>query len=283
MKNFFKSLGKAILYLLAYLGIQLIVSSIAGIVFVILALLSGDMEMTTLENDILSYTTVILLISNGLTLLFIWLFFKIREKSIVKEIGLRKCNWKLVLAAVVFGIGFTFGLSGLMEMIPFPDSLVESFTSSHDTLSTGNPIIGFVSVAIFAPVVEEVFFRGLIYTRLKQGMPKVVAAVISALMFGVMHGEVIWILYAFVVGLMLVWVFEKTNSLLACIMVHAANNGLTQLTENAPELPDGLSLAITVVSVIAVIVALVYLIKSGCVKDKEQSELENVNLEELQM
>lgn len=262
MKNFFKSLGKALLYLLAYLGIQLIVSMVAGIVFAITALLSGDMEAATLENEILSYTTIILLISNALALLFIWLFFKIRKKNIVKEIGLRKCNWKMMLAAVVFGVGFTFGMSWLMEMIPFPDSLVESFTSSHDTLSTGNPIIGFISVAIFAPVVEEVFCRGLIYTRLKQGMPKVVAAVISALMFGVMHGEIIWILYAFVVGLMLVWVFEKTNSLLACILVHAANNGLSQLTENALELPDGLSLAITVVSVIAVVVAVVHLVKS---------------------
>ena len=272
MKNFFKSVGKAILYLLAYFGIQLIVSLVAGVVFAIIALLSGDMETATLENDILSYTTIILLISNALTLLFIWLFFKIREKSIVNEIGLRKCNWKLALAAVVFGVGFTFGLSWTMEIIPFPESMVESFTSSHDTLSTGNPIIGFISVAIFAPLVEEVFFRGLIYTRLKQGMPKVVAAVISALMFGVMHGEVIWILYAFVVGLMLVWVFEKTNSLLACILVHAANNGLSQLTENAPELPDGLSLAITVVSVIAVVVAVVYLVKGSCVKEAEGKE-----------
>lgn len=270
MKNFLKSVGKALLYLLAYLGIQFIVSMVAAVVFVIFALLSGDVEMATLENDILGYTTILLLISNALTLLFIWLFFRIREKSIVKEIELRKCNWKLVLATVIFGVGFTFGMSWTVEIIPFPENLVESFTSSHNSLSAGNPIIDFISVAIFAPLVEEVFFRGLIYTRLKQGMPKVVAAVISALVFGVMHGEVIWMLYAFVVGLMLVWVFERTNSLLACIMVHAANNGLAQLTENAPELPDGLALVIMVASVAAVVVSAVYLIKNSCSKEIEQ-------------
>ena len=64
MKNFLKSVGKALLYLLAYLGIQFIVSMVAAVLFVIFALLSGDVEMATLENDILRYTTILLLISD---------------------------------------------------------------------------------------------------------------------------------------------------------------------------------------------------------------------------
>lgn len=91
-------------------------------------------------------------------------------------------------------------------------------------------------------------------------MPTVIAAIFSAVIFGIMHGEIIWMLYTFAVGLMLVWVFEKTKSLLACIVVHAANNGLSQLTENIPENSVAMEYVILIVSLVILVVAVTLLI-----------------------
>ena len=262
MKKFFKAIGKAILYLLFYFGIQTVVSFVFAIVATVLMMLSGDTELATLESDLLNYTTVILLISNVLSLVLVWLFFVIRKKRFTSEIQLHKCKAKQLLPVAVLGLGFAFGLNWMVEIIPFPESMMESFMTSHDTLSVGNPIINFISVAILTPIVEEVFFRGLIYTRLKSGMPTVIAAILSAALFGLMHGEIVWMIFAFGVGLVLVWVFERTQSLWGCIVVHAVNNGLSQLAESEINLPIGVEWILGVISVVLFVASAVYVIKS---------------------
>lgn len=263
MKKFLKSIGRAILYLLFYFGIQFIVSFAFGIVATVCMMLGGNNDLTSLESDLMGYTTIIALISNALSLFIIWLIFKVRKKRLLAEVQLHKCNIKHLLAVALLGLGFSNVLSWVIAIIPFPESLVESFTTSHDALSIGNPIINFISVVVLTPIVEEVFFRGLIYTRLKSGMPTVIAAIFSAVIFGVMHGEIIWMLYTFAVGLMLVWVFEKTKSLLACIVVHAANNGLSQLTENMPENSVAMEYIILIVSLIILVASTLYMVKTS--------------------
>lgn len=259
MKSFFKALGKAILYLLLYFGIQLMMSFVAGIVIVIYMMLSGNQDMLSLESDLMGYTTVVLLISNAISLIFIWLFFKVRKKRFTTELQLYKCSVKQMVTVALFGFGYSIVSSWILGMIPFPESMIESFEISHDALSLGNPFVNFMSVAILGPVVEEVFFRGLIYTRLKTGMPTVVAGILSAIIFGVMHGEIIWMLHAFVVGLVFVWVFEKTKSLLPCIVIHVVNNSISQLTENIPEISataGWLILAISTVLLVGSVICL---------------------------
>lgn len=259
MKRFFKALGKAILYLLIYFGIQLVVSFAAVIVMVVHSMSSGNQDMLSVESDLMAYSTVIILISNSISLICVWVLFKLRKKSLTTEIQLYKCSIKKVLIVTLFGCGYSFVSSWALGMIPFPESMMESFKMSHDTLSLGNPIVNFISVGILGPIVEEVFFRGLIYTRLKEGMSTIVAAILSAIMFGVMHGEIIWMLHAFVVGLVFVWVFEKTKSLLPCIVIHVVNNSISQLTENMPETSaavEWLILAISIVLVVSSVICL---------------------------
>ena len=206
----------------------------------------------------MAYSTVIILISNSISLICIWLFFKLRKKPLTTEIQLYKCSIKKVLIVSLFGCSYCFISSLVLGMLPFPESMMESFQMSHDTLSLGNPFVNFISVAILGPVVEEVFFKGLIYTRLKEGMPTIVAAILSAIMFGVMHGEIIWILHAFIVGLVFVWIFEKTKSLWPCIVIHIVNNSISQLTENMPEASATVEWLILAISIVLMVGSVIY-------------------------
>lgn len=265
MKKFFKAIGKAALYLLSFLGIQMVVSFVSGIILSVRLMLENGVDavneaqyIESFTAKLTEYTTFITLISNILALAIIWLFFKIRKKKLSGEIQLNKCPVKSVLAAGLFGIGFGVVLGALISIIPFSESMQNSFTDSYSALSAGNAVISIISVAILAPIVEELFFRGLIYTRLKSGMNKIAAAVISSLLFGVMHGEIIWMLIGFMSGLALVWIFEKTRSLLGCITVHIANNTLSQLTAGIGEIPDWASYTLLGIAVILLIGTIIY-------------------------
>lgn len=47
-------------------------------------------------------------ISNVLSLLIVWLVFKVRKKRLLAEVQLHKCNIKHLLAVALLGLGFSF-------------------------------------------------------------------------------------------------------------------------------------------------------------------------------
>ena len=80
-----------------------------------------------------------------------------------------------------------------------------------------------------APVVEELVFRGVAYTSLRNVMPRWLAAVLVSAAFGLMHGAVIWFCYTFVLSFAMIFVYEKVKSLWAPIALHMAFNLLGQM------------------------------------------------------
>lgn len=266
MKQFFKSFGKAILYFLAYLLIQSIIGAICGVVMVFSIVLEhgesiaydANQFMELVMSRINTQTTLILLISNALTLLLIWLFFVARKKKLFREIQLNPCTSGNLVATFFFAIGYVFVSGFLMGLIPFPEHLEESFAASEAPLFAGSLWINFLAIVIIGPITEEVLFRGLIYTRLKAGMPTIVAAVLSALIFGLAHGEVIWVIDAAIAGLMFVWLFEITHSLYAPIVMHMTNNAISLLT-NTLDIPDWVDIGITSVSAVILVCSVLYL------------------------
>ena len=116
-----------------------------------------------------------------------------------------------------------FGMS-LME-------LMESASGDMDTLGM------FLYVGFGAPIVEEIIFRGLVL-RSVEPYGKKFAIFASALLFGLYHGNIIQIPFAFGVGLVLGYVTVEYNMIWAMIL-HMFNNlilsdTLVRLTEHLP-------------------------------------------------
>ena len=89
-----------------------------------------------------------------------------------------------------------------------------------------HPIFQILSIVIFAPFAEELLFRGALYPSLKNaGYPRF-ALVTSALLFAAVHAKWELMLPLFMLGLSLVWVYEKTRSILAPIVMHASFNAV---------------------------------------------------------
>lgn len=82
-----------------------------------------------------------------------------------------------------------------------------------------------IMVAVFAPLLEEILFRGIILkAMLNKAIDPKKAIFFSALIFGAIHGYPWQFLGAFLLGLVLGLVYWKTKSLLMPILLHSFNN-----------------------------------------------------------
>lgn len=108
-----------------------------------------------------------------------------------------------------------------------PKSWINTYSGTEEVLTSGSIYIKVASAVIVAPVIEELVFRGLIYKRIKRVSNATIACVLSALMFGVFHFNVIQGIYATILGLGLAFVMEKYDSIIAPIFLHMTANSVS--------------------------------------------------------
>jgi membrane protease YdiL (CAAX protease family) len=88
-------------------------------------------------------------------------------------------------------------------------------------------------IAIAAPIGEEVCFRGMLFGGLRERLPIWAAALISAALFGLLHVttgiSVVPPLIAF--GFLLALLYERTGSIVPCILLHMLNNSVALLAQ----------------------------------------------------
>jgi membrane protease YdiL (CAAX protease family) len=87
-----------------------------------------------------------------------------------------------------------------------------------------------LSVVVIPPLVEEIMFRGVVLQSLRR-YGDGFAVLVSAILFGLYHGNLIQMVFAFVSGLALGFVVIRTNSLLPSILIHCINNGISYAVE----------------------------------------------------
>ncbi|MDR0428513.1 MAG: CPBP family intramembrane metalloprotease [Puniceicoccales bacterium] len=87
------------------------------------------------------------------------------------------------------------------------------------------PLVAVFSAVILAPIVEEIFFRGGIYRFLCGKIHRRWAALITAALFSLLHGNILASVPLFFLSLLLTHFYEKEQSLLVAILIHGMFNG----------------------------------------------------------
>ena len=75
-----------------------------------------------------------------------------------------------------------------------------------------------------APVVEELLFRGFLFRVLRKWTAFPGAMLISAVIFGAYHGNLVQFVYATICGMLLAYFHEKYGTVIACIVAHVVMN-----------------------------------------------------------
>lgn len=263
----FSSISHAILYVLLFLVLQTVVASIFSAVVMMNASteymnefylnsgidysslsdeeyealinrLTGELNVIMMDavNDVdVNAVSVVSTVSTGLALFII---AKIRKRKFSDHVGikfsaLKKWHAWLVIPA---GIAAQYLTILIVNIIPFSEETLKSYEELYSYMGSSPLWLEILAVAVAAPMVEELIFRGCAYSRLRRSMSPFVSALISSFFFGIAHGHIIAVVYAFILGLILSYLYEKYNSVLVPMMFHAAfnlSNYLPFFTENS--------------------------------------------------
>jgi len=193
-------------------------------------------EMTYEQADALmleimySHQTEILMISYVVVLLVLWIMARRRKITLFQFTGIDKpARPALYVLAFWAGLAAAFWATIAVNMIPWPEALLESYQMESGALTTAKPLMDFLAVVLIGPLVEELLFRGIIYDALCTVVPAGLAVIFQGMLFGSVHSTVIWMTYAFFMGCVLGYVRKRTDSLRPCILMHMAFNGASYL------------------------------------------------------
>ena len=137
-------------------------------------------------------------------------------------------SWPSALGLSLLVLVATFVAAGALR--PLGDAgeeqglLPEGWDSSRAAPFLANAVL----IVVFAPLIEELTFRGLGYSLLARFGPAVAIGV-TGLLFGAVHGLVIGLPLLVFFGAGLAWLRYRTGSLYPCILLHAVFNGLALL------------------------------------------------------
>lgn len=182
-----------------------------------------SLHLTALTNVVLIPIYILLLMGD--------------EKKRRNSLGIRYTTPGIKRLGVVFVLGMSAAVSvnvivSLSQIARFSPK----YQQVSEVIYSGGLFMEIVSAVIAAPILEELFFRGMIYKRLRDMINVKAAVVISALFFGAFHGNLVQFVYAFIIGLMLAYVYEKFKTIWAPVIFHIGANLISVLiTEFMPQ------------------------------------------------
>lgn len=179
------------------------------------------------------YNPVKKVILNVGSTVFILIYGIRRSKVHIKEIFPLKFFNPLILIPLAT---FFLGAHNLLEevnirlekLLPAPPWFWELFSKIFE--SDFGWWGAFFRVAVIAPIVEELIFRGIILNGLRKNYPAISAIFFSALLFSLFHLNPWQMPATFILGLLLGWIMIRTRNILLAIIGHSMNNLLVLLT-----------------------------------------------------
>ena len=126
----------------------------------------------------------------------------------------------------------------LTTLSPAMKAFYDAFLEVMNTMTGGPLWSSFLLAAIFAPIFEEWLCRGMVLRGLLTKMKPAWAIVVSALFFAVIHLNPWQALNAFILGVVMGYVYYKTGSLLLTMLIHFVNNATSVVLAQIPSLEE---------------------------------------------
>lgn len=225
---YFSNILLAIVKCAGFLGVWLFLQlaiSLAG--SVIISVLYYGASVEEMNNLLLSFSSEMMIIANALSIIVYMIFYKMIKSSLGEKIKARGTGFSSYTSAAILGFLGQFAtifILNLLLLTVLPESWIDMLNQTNSSIMAGNPTAVFIYSVIMAPVLEEILCRGLILGTLRDAMPKWVAISLSSVVFGLLHGNPLGIIYATAFGVLLGWVYLRFNSIIPAIIAHMAFN-----------------------------------------------------------
>lgn len=271
MKDRIVNIASGLGYYILFIGINILVSLIVEVaygVYIGIELSSVGGNMPTQEEAVQMYmefynryAVTITLIYQIITFLIVYWIFRIRKKQLREETMLVALKKKDILPIIVLGLTVQLFLSYAIELLPIPEDIMNEYAqASSPVLQNQNIILKIISVVIIAPFVEEVVFRGIILRKFGKAMPIILAVILSSCLFGLGHGQIVWMIYTAVLGILFSIMMLQKKSVTASILMHMVFNFLGLFIELIPCSKDAM-ITICIVAFVLMISTWIFLLQ----------------------
>ena len=142
------------------------------------------------------------------------LYRKPREQK--RQIG-------VYVAIIPIILCLSIALNNIIMMSPLVD-ISDGYREAASNFYGSVLLLEIIGSGILTPILEELVFRGIVYGKLRSIMNMPVAIAISALLFAIIHFNVVQFVYAFFVGALLAIFIELTHDILSAIIGHMVAN-----------------------------------------------------------
>ncbi len=187
-------------------------------------MMNSVMEQLMQKIDLISYESMLLAAVIAIPILL--RKFK-KDSAARKLVGMEEhfnvVPYKWYFIPVIMGVSAAIAGNNMITMSGLEQSS-EAFVEVNQVLTAGSFGLQILGVGILVPIVEELLFRGIIYKRMKEIMPTLQAGISCALLFGVLHANIVQGIYGFCIGILMCLVYERFHSLIAPILMHVSAN-----------------------------------------------------------
>lgn len=256
MKKALKFFGILILTMAFVIGTEVLTSTI----------IIGVSKLTNHGRaDVIEITKYQIIFGQLLRLILMYLFIVLRNKKrtdkdyiIIKYQGFLPDSWKMLvigLGVAGFGNWVISLLFALIGDLPSVTNTIDQFNNAFQLNGGLDFFLMILGAVILAPISEEILFRGLVFEKLKSIYTLPWTIVLSGLIFGIYHLNILQGVNTFIMGMVLSFVYYYRRNIMDTILIHIVNNFFA-LTVG---LNETFGLIATVVSTICIFIAIKYL------------------------
>jgi membrane protease YdiL (CAAX protease family) len=201
---------------------------ISSLIFIIGQIISSlKLQNYPIFKEYSSLLFLLIIIIQNLIFISAILIFKKQDK-LIECLGINRFNILKSAKYIISGFLFYFSITFL---ITYFNLNIPGFGEQQDYLQYFGKdkysiIISVISVAIVAPIIEELFFRGFIFNSLQKVYSQNTTNLIASLIFACIHLQFNVIIPLFILGYIIGYIRIKTNSVIPCIIFHIINNSL---------------------------------------------------------
>ncbi len=235
-KQLVSNLLYAILFAGLFMLLQIGFTTLGAVAYSFAAHIDFAAVMASLQTG---ENSILLSVTTALSSIATIILFLKRDWANVSNTYLKTHPWGVVIWAALLALGSILPFEYIYERINI--SMPEHYQELFQNIM--KEPWGYIVIGILAPITEELVFRGAILRALLKGFGTYkhwVAIFVSALIFGLIHMNLAQGVHAFFLGLVLGWMYYRTDSIIPGIALHWVNNTVAYLMFHLmPQMSDG--------------------------------------------
>lgn len=212
----------ALIYTVVFAALQVVVSMLIQGVWMLVMGKESAMNATGMIITMAVFSVLTMVV-------FLW-----AKWSVVSRHWVRTRPWFVLFWCVLAALGALIPSVWIQEHMPELPNIVEG---EFDMIMKDR--WGYLVVGLLAPLAEEMVFRGAVLRSLLRWKENPwIGIVISAVLFAVIHMNPAQMPHAFLIGLLLGWLYYRTDSIVPGVVYHWVNNTVAYVMYNLYPNPD---------------------------------------------